>query len=244
MKLAPHKVTQEDNENYEAFVRRRTNRRPYDNQLVPGNIVDEVERIARAQGYVFVSTADREIVQNIIRINQATLFDDLQNDAVYDEIMHWLRFSREEARAKSDGLNAETMMMPGKLLYFVMRHRAMWSFPVIGSIVRYIYLRTMKGVQQLGWIEGPFATTKEYIEAGRTFMKIWIYLTRQHIYIHPFGTVITNPRSHKQFVAKAHIHEGDTSMAWMLFRFGYSKEPPKAFRRPAEMMIIKKETNG
>lgn len=242
--LAPHETTQEDTEKYEAFVRRRTNRRPYDNRLVPASIINEVEKIACAQGYTFVSTADREIVQDIVRINQATLFDDLQNDAVYDEIMHWLRFSHEEAHTKNDGLSAETMMISGKLLHFAMKHRAMWSLPIIGGVIRNVYLRTMKGVRQLGWIEGPFATTKEYIEAGRTFMKIWIYLTQQHVYIHPFGTVITNPRSHKQFVAKAHIHENDTSMAWMLFRFGYSKEPLKAFRRPAEMMIVEKETNG
>ena len=98
----------------------------------------------------------------------------------------------------------------------------------------------MRGVRQLGWIEGPFSNPHDYIEAGRTFMSIWLFFTQRGVYLHPFGTVITNPRSHEQFVKKAGIHESETSMTWMLFRFGYSKKPPKALRRSTEAMIIDK----
>jgi hypothetical protein len=236
--LAAHQVTDDDVQLHKAFLNRQTNRRPYDNRLVPENLIKDVEAIAKRQGYTFASTANKKLVSDIVKINQATLFDDLRNDNVYSEIMQWLRFSREEARTKSDGLSAETMLIPGGILRFAMKHRGMWSYPVIGSLIRNVYLRTMRGVRQLGWVEGPFNTPGDYIEAGRTFMKIWIFFTQHGVYLHPFGTVITNPHSHEQFVKKAGIHENGVSMAWMLFRFGYSKKPPRAFRRPAEVMII------
>ncbi|MGV9001352.1 MAG: hypothetical protein ACOH18_00125 [Candidatus Saccharimonadaceae bacterium] len=226
---------------YEAFMKRQTSRRPYDSRPVHQDILAEVDAIAKRAGYTFSSTDNPKLVAEIIAINQATLFDDLQNDAVFSEIMHWLRFSRKQALQTKDGLSAETMLMPGPLLKFTMKRRWLWTYPGIGHLMRYVYLRTMKGVHQLGWIEGPFNTTGDFLEAGRVFMKVWIYLTQRGVYIHPFGTVITNPKSHKLFVKKATINEDENSMAWMLFRFGYSKQPPKAHRRSTESMIIKKE---
>lgn len=240
IRLVDETCSVEDTQNYRAFLVRQTSRRPYESKLVPSEIIEHVETITEAAGYVFRHTSEQKLVDDIIIVNQATLFDDLGNDGVYHEIMQWLRFSRKEANQKGDGLSAETMLMPGGLLRFTMKRRWLWTYPGIGHVMRYVYLRTMKGVRQLGWLEGPFQTTGDYLEAGRTFMKVWIYLTRQNIYLHPFGTVITNPRSHKQFVEKAAIHETDSSMAWMLFRFGYSKQPPQAQRRPAQNMIVKR----
>lgn len=225
-------------ERFRAFKVRQTSRRPYDASIMDEMIIMEAERIAKAMKHTFHTTHNPTLVKKIIHINQATLFDDLKNDAVYAEIMHWLRFSKKEAADKRDGLSAETMLMPGPALKFGMRHRGLWRMPVIGSIIRWMYLRTMRGVAQLGWLEGPFKTPHDFVEAGRCFMRIWLYFTVKNVYLHPFGTVITNPRSHKQFVQAAGIKESDSSMAWMLFRFGHSKRPPKAWRRSGESMII------
>ena len=222
-----------------AFAERRTSRRPYDKRRVPDEVVDAVGEIARSQGQVFRVIRDPGAVKRIIRINQETLFDDLKNDAVHAEILHWLRFSRREAAARGDGLSAETMLMPGPLLRFAMTHRKMWEAPIVGGIIRRVYLNTMRGVTQLGWLEGSFRGPRDYLESGRTFMRIWLEFTVRGVYLHPFGTVITNPRSHAAFVKEAGITETSSSMAWMLFRFGYSKTPPAAHRRTAEEMIVR-----
>jgi hypothetical protein len=221
-----------------AFQFRRTSRLPYDSRIVGNELLASASSIAAAQGYEFRSTTDARIVSLLMQINQKTLFSDLRNDAVYAEIMHWLRFSKDEAAALGDGLSAETMIMPGPVLRFAMRHRGLWSFPLIGGLIRAIYLRTMRGVRQLGWLEGPFAEPADYLEAGRTFMKVWLFFTEKGVCLHPFGTVITNPASHAAFVRAAGIHEGADRMAWMLFRFGYSTTPPAAHRRPATSTLL------
>ncbi|WP_309108584.1 hypothetical protein [Arthrobacter sp.] len=220
------------------FRSRQTSRRPYDNRVVGEEILREASAIAAGQGYDFRSTANARTVSSLVQINQKTLFSDLRNDAVYAEIMQWLRFSKDEAAAKADGLSAETMIMPGPILRFAMRNRRLWSFPIIGGLIRAMYLRTMRGVRQLGWLEGPFAEPAHYLEAGRTFMRVWLFFTERGVYLHPFGTVITNPESHADFVAEARIHESGNRMAWMLFRFGYSFTPPTAHRRPATSMLL------
>jgi hypothetical protein len=221
-----------------AFRSRRTSRRPYDSRIVDDELLSSASSIAAAQGYEFRSTTDARLVSSLVQINQKTLFSDLRNDAVYAEIMHWLRFSKNESAALADGLSAETMIMPGPVLRFAMRHRGLWSFPLIGGLIRAIYLRTMRGVRQLGWLEGPFAEPVDYLEAGRTFMQVWLFFSEKGVCLHPFGTVITNPDSHSEFVRAAGIHETGGKMAWMLFRFGYSATPPAAHRRPATSTLL------
>jgi hypothetical protein len=236
--LEPRAPTPEDLEGLRVFRARRTSRRPYDARLVPEPVVHAARGIATAAGHAFRTTADRATVRRLVRVNQATLFSDLENDAVYDEIMTWLRFSRREAERRADGLSAEAMLMPGPLLHFAMRHRGLWRAPVVGAAIRSMYLNTMRGVRQLGWLEGPFGGPADYIEAGRTFMKVWLRLTAEGVSLHPFGTVITNPASHRTFAEAVHADESGDRMAWMLFRFGYSRTPPVAHRRPAAAMLL------
>ncbi|HEV7182857.1 MAG TPA: hypothetical protein VGN33_00045 [Leifsonia sp.] len=236
--LSRRALTDEDRRRHALFLRRQTSRRPYDAVLVPDAVVESAAQVAAAGGHRFRTTADPAIVRDVVRINQSTLFSDLQNDAVYDEIMTWLRFSREDARERGDGLSAEAMLMPGGILRFAMGHRELWQTPVIGAAIRSIYLNTMRGVRQLGWLEGPFSGPADYVEAGRTFLQVWLQLTAAGVALHPFGTVITNPSSHSAFATAVDAEESDGRMAWMLFRFGHSKRPPVAHRRPASAMLV------
>ncbi|MEJ8282562.1 hypothetical protein [Curtobacterium citreum] len=238
VRLRPRAVTADDREALAVFLARRTSRRPYDATLVDDAAVDAASAIASAAGQRFRTTSDRATVDEIVRVNQETLFDDLQHDAVHDEILHWLRFSKRQAVTTGDGLSAETMLMPGPVLRFAMEHRGLWEAPGVGAVFKRVYLSTMRGVRQLGWLEGPFRTPADYVEAGRVFMRIWLEFSARGIALHPFGTVITNPRSHAAFVERAGVDESDGRMAWMLFRFGHSDPPPLAHRRPAAAMTL------
>lgn len=236
--LEPHVTTDADRAARTTFLRRRTSRRPYEKRSVPAEQLAQIERLCAQSGHAFGHTAHAPLVKQIVRVNQSTLFSDLRNDAVHAEIMTWLRFSKDQAASTGDGLSAETMLMPGGLLRAAMSHRAWWDAPVLGNALRAIYLRTMRGVQHLGWMSGPFDGPGDHIEAGRTFLRTWLTLTDLGVSLHPFGTVITNPASHRSFVDAAGIAEPPGTLAWMLFRFGYSPAPPLAHRRPASAMLI------
>ena len=238
VRLVPRPASDDARTRLELFRSRRTSRRPYDARLVPDDVVAAATAVAGEAGHAFRTTAEPRTVRRLVHINQATLFSDLRNDAVYEEIMTWLRFSKDDARERADGLSAEAMLMPGGLLRFAMSHRGLWDAPVVGAAIRGMYLNTMRGVRQLGWLEGPFGGPADYIEAGRTFMRLWLELTAHGVRLHPFGTVITNPGSHQAFAQEVGADESGDRMAWMLFRFGYSKTPPVAHRRPATSMLL------
>src|SRR5690606_11750727 len=228
--LVPQPITETDTARRTAFDQRRTNRRPYDSRQVPDADLGVVRAIAAAGGQDFRWNNDPAVVAQIIQVNQETLFDDLRNDAVHAEILEWLRFSERHARRAGDGLSARTMLMPGPALKFAMRSRGLWDAPVIGRLMRWVYVRTMRGVRQIAWFEGPFVARKDFLESGRVFMRSWLELAARGVALHPLGTVITNPRSHQRFVQAAGIQESGDRMAWMLVRLGYAQEPPAAHR--------------
>lgn len=232
------------------FLTRQTNRRPYDSRVVDSEVLTRCIEIAKANGQALGVTADRTKVDRIIEINQRTLFSDLENDAVHQEILTWLRTSKRQTAMTGDGLSAETMLIPGWLIGFAMRHRAMWRWPVIGAAIRGAYLKTMRGVPQLAWLTGRFEGPLDYMASGETFLKVWLELTAAGVALHPFGTVITNPESHAALIREIAGPDGpgvnaaaagEPPFTWMLFRIGYAKTPPQAHRRSLSTMIIEDE---
>jgi hypothetical protein len=223
---------------YKNYLARKTSRIPYDNKLVDEATILAATTLAATYGETLHIAHDKELVKKVIDINQRTLFLDLENDAVHAELMEWLRFSHHEAETKADGLSAETMLINGSVLRFMIKHRGLWRLPIVGSLVKYVYLNTMRGVRQVGWISGPFAALNDYVQAGKCFMDVWVLLTGYDIRLHPYGTVITNQTSHKAFTDLVGETETDGQMAWILFRLGYSKLPPQSFRRDLSSMII------
>jgi hypothetical protein len=217
---------------------RQTSRLAYEARLAPVDVIDAANKEAEKFGQILHITTDAKLVKEIIYVNQRTLFYDLENNEVRKEIKGYLRFSRKEAAETKDGLSAECLVVSGSLLKFFINNHNLWSFPFIGALLKTVYLNSMKGVPQIAWLTGKFDDNKEYLRAGRCFIRIWLIFTQHDIYLHPFGSVITNTRAHKEFCDLVSEKE-EKGMAWMLFRFGYSKKPPVAFRRDIEEMIIK-----
>jgi hypothetical protein len=212
------------------LLERRTSRLPYARRPVPAAALDAARREAAERGHVVAAVSDRRLVDRIIRLNQQTLFYDLENADVRAEIQSWLRYSERHARATADGLSARCLALPGPLLRLCMGNYWIWQLPAIGTVLRYVYLRSMRGVTQVGWIKGPFRDERDYTDAGRTLLRVWLVLTRHGLHLHPFGSVITNPRAHRELVDIVGEDE-NADMIWMLFRVGYSRRPPESHRR-------------
>jgi len=214
----------------ELMLTRRTSRLRYEPRPAPAAVTEEAQRMAAAHGHVLGTSSERRLVDEIVAVNQRTLFYDLANPEVRAEIQSYLRYSEREARAKADGLSARCLSLPGPLLRVLMGNYWIWNVPVVSSALKAIYMRSMRGVSQVAWIKGPFADERGYTAAGRVMLRIWLLLTQHGLVLHPFGSVITNPRAHRELVATLGEQEG-SDMIWMLFRLGYSRAPPVSHRR-------------
>jgi len=213
------------------LVRRRTSRLPYDDRPVLPPALAAAAAAAAAGGHTLRVTADRDLVGRVLDLNQRTLFDDLADDAVRAEIRAWTRTTETAARRTGDGLSARCLGVPGPVLGgFLAAHR-LWSTPVLGAVARAVYRRTLRGVPQVGWLTGAFATSDDHVAAGRALLRLWLVLTAHGVWLHPFGSVITNPRAHRAFADLVGEDERDGT-AWMLFRLGTGPVPPRSHRRP------------
>ncbi len=215
----------------ELLLRRRTSRLAYDDRPVPPPALVDAAAAAAAGGHRLRATADRALVRAVLDLNQRTLFDDLADDAVRAEIRAWTRTTEAAARRTGDGLSARCLGVPGPVLGgFLAAHR-LWSTPVLGPVARAVYRRTLRGVPQVGWLTGAFDTPADHVAAGRALLRLWLVLTAHGVWLHPFGSVITNPRAHRAFAELVGEDERD-GMAWMLFRLGTGPVPPRSHRRP------------
>jgi len=213
------------------LLRRRTSRLAYDDRPVLPPALAAAAAAAAAGGHTLRVTADRDLVGRVLDLNQRTLFDDLADDAVRAEIRAWTRTTETAARRTGDGLSARCLGVPGPVLGgFLAAHR-LWSTPVLGAVARAVYRRTLRGVPQVGWLTGAFATSDDHVAAGRALLRLWLVLTAHGVWLHPFGSVITNPRAHRAFADLVGEDERDGT-AWMLFRLGTGPVPPRSRRRP------------
>lgn len=224
----------------ELITKRHTSRLPYDNRPVPPEVVTELQAEAKEWGHELFVRNDPEAIRWVVELNKESLLNDLEDAAIREELKKWLRYSRQEALAKKDGLSAEAMHLPGLLMRSFFYHHKLWTMPILKQVVGWVYMRTMRGIANIAWIQGPFVTTKDRIRTGHLLIRLWLILTKHGVYLHPYGSVITNDVSRKAMLQKMHIgdEENGKKMVWLLLRLGYSKEPPHSERIQLEELFV------
>jgi hypothetical protein len=105
--------------------------------------------------------------------------------------------------------------------------------PVARQIFGSVYRRQVGHVPALGYISGAFWNPADSIEAGRCLMRFWLGVAHEGLYIHPYGNLVTNRRAAENVEADL-----GTKNIWLIFKIGYSDEPPKSHRLPLENVLI------
>jgi hypothetical protein len=172
-----------------------------------------------------------------MNLNRDTLFYDMAEKESRDEIGRLLRFSQSEAKTKKDGLWAYCMNFPGWLMYLFFRFEWFFELPLINSLSHFYYMKTMNGVRTVGWIQGPFQTPDQWLKSGHMFARLWLVMTKYGVYLHPFGSIITNEKAHDRLREKFKVDESK-DILWLIMRLGYSKEPPRSFRLETDDILI------
>jgi len=214
----------------ELIKARRTSRLHYDGNPLSELALSELAAEAERFGHEFKHSSDGDFIKWVLELDKETLFDDLQDRATREEITSWFRFSAAEAEKNPDGLWSECFGFPGWLLRFFLNRTYLLELPVVKQATMAYYSRSMTGVATVGWLAGPFLKTADWVSAGHMLARFWLVLTKHGGCLHPFGSVITNLRSHHQMAERlAESEEGDR-FVWLLLRLGYSQEPPRSKR--------------
>jgi hypothetical protein len=219
------------------LLQRRTSRLRYDGRLAPQAVVDELAALASEFGHEARFFADRDTVDWVVGLNADTLFDDLDEDDRRREIGAWTHASNRRAARARDGFSPRCLGFPGLLLWLFLDHHGVIRGSGARRTLRRIYLRSMRGTAQVGYLKAVWQTPRQCFDSGRLLMRFWLELTRRGLVMHPFGSVITNERSHAALVERLGGSEADGEI-WLLFRFGYSATPPRSERLSSPELVL------
>lgn len=238
-KLTLHPSAERENEfDAKLIKQRRTSRLHYNGKAVGADVLDSLSSIAHGFGHSFTHTSDSEMVKFIVGLNRETLFLDLDNDKGRTELSGWIRTSVRQAAEKRDGLWSRAMRFPGWVMQNFFFHHERFRNPVLRKILGWVYIRSMKGTRTVGWLRGAFDSRADWVAAGVLLQRLWLEMTKYNVYLHPFGSVVTNPVSHARFISHMGFTENSNDRLWLLMRLGYSDEPPRSYRLTTEEILL------
>ena len=235
LKLIPR--TKEETLDRALILNRRTSRLPYNGKPITDDVMDELSKIAKTYDHLLEFSSEKSEVDWVIRLNSDTMFFDMSQTIARNEVGSWMRFSDEEAKQNADGLAAYAMQIPGFIMWLFVHANWLFRIPGVYQLVRWFYERTMSGTATVAWISGPFETPEDWNKAGRMMARLWLTMTQHKIYLHPFGSVITNNEAHQKMDEHFYNQDRENNL-WMLVRLGYGNIPPQAQRLPLEKMIV------
>jgi hypothetical protein len=221
----------------ELILKRRTSRLHYDGKPVNPEALDPIRAEAERSGHEFFSTSDKDLVEYVIDLNQQTLFQDLESESDRNELNQLFRYSKEEAATKMDGLWSTCMCFPGNLMRSVFTHHEKWAKGWRKWLLAKKYKASFKGTATVCWFGGRFENTADWLNAGRMLARNWLLFTKEGVYIHPFGSLITNKDAYQKINGKFTQPQKEKKI-WMIFRAGYSDEPARSYRLNTEDIII------
>jgi hypothetical protein len=173
----------------------------------------------------------------VVALNADTMFYDMSEPVACNEVAGWMRFSRKEARRKADGLAAHAMNANGLLMWLFAKANWLFRLPGIHQLTKAQYIRAMAGTRNVAWLSGPFFEKHDdWINSGRMLARLWLTMTKHDVYLHPFGSIITNAAAHAQ-MEEHFVNPNRKHPLGMLVRLGYSELPQKSHRLPMEHIL-------
>ncbi len=215
------------------FLKRRTSRLPLREKPVPEEALEKLGNIASNFGQNFSHLTDKATIEKVMAYNTEALFEDLNSPAYHDEIVEWFRYSDKESEEKLDGLDYRCMNTNPLLYKMSAKMSWMMKTPVLKTVMAKTYRAQIGPIPTLGICSGKFWDPADAFKAGKFLINFWLETAANDVYIHPYGNLVTNRR-----IAGLVEKETGVSDAWLIFKMGYSAEPPKSRRLPIEKVLI------
>ena len=215
------------------FLRRRTSRISLLPRPVEESAARSLAKLALKWGQRYEQITDAATIERVLRRNTEAGFEDLNSREYHDEIVEWFRFTDRASRRTRDGLDYRCMNSSRPAFWAAARMPKLLLLPLTRQILARVYRSQLGTVPTIGLLAGPFWKPGAAFAAGRFLMRFWLEVASLGLYVHPYGNLVTN-RSAADWLLK----ETGVENIWLVFKIGYSEEPPESFRRTVEEVLI------
>ena len=217
----------------EVFFSRRTSRISLLPKPVPPDDTEGLSQLAHKWGHKYHQVTKPELIEEILARNIDALFDDLNAPDYHDEIVEWFRFTDRASQQTRDGLDYRCMNSSRTSFWLAARLSGLLQMSLTRPLFKKTYRRQLGIVPTIGMLAGPFWEPASAFETGRFLMHFWLELAKRDLYLHPYGNLVTNKPA-------AEWCRDATSVPdiWLIFKIGFSAEPPKSYRRSVEEVLV------
>ena len=215
------------------FRKRRTSRISFTSQPVPNEAVEALSRLAREWEHDFQLVTDPPIIEKTLDRNIEAVFEDLNASEYHDEIVEWFRFTDRSSLKTRDGLDYRCMNSSRLSFWLAARAPQLLKLPLTSALLKKVYRAQLGQVPALGMLAGPFWDPESAFTTGRFLMRFWLELAKHDLYIHPYGNLVTNKAAADYTLKVLNVPN-----IWLIFRIGFSKEPPRSYRRTVEEVLV------
>ncbi|HVS21388.1 MAG TPA: hypothetical protein VHD88_06040 [Pyrinomonadaceae bacterium] len=215
------------------FLKRRTSRISLLPRPVPHEAAQALKRLAAEWNHRHEQITDTSAIERILDRNTEALFEDLNSPDYHDEITSWFRFTDRASRRHRDGLDYRCMNTSRSTYWLTARFPKLLLLPGARSLLSRTYRAQLGPVPTIGLLAGDFWQPESAIKTGRFLMRFWLETARRNLYIHPYGNMVTNKKAAQWLRAETKVPD-----IWLVFKIGYSAEPPKSHRRPVEDILL------
>ena len=215
------------------FFTRRTSRISLLPKPVPDEDVQAFSSLAREWGQRYEQVTAPDLIERILNHNIDALFHDLNAPDYHDEIVEWFRFTDRASRRTRDGLDYRCMNSARSSFWLAARFPRLLQLPIVRPVLKKVYRKQLGIVPTVGMLAGPFWEAADAFETGRFLMHFWLELAKRNLYLHPYGNLVTNKPA-----AEWCRETIGLSDIWLIFKIGFSDEPPKSYRRTVEEVLV------
>jgi hypothetical protein len=217
----------------ELFLTRRTSRISLLPRPVPSEDVASLSKLANEWGQKYQQVTRPELIEQLLEQNIEAIFDDLNVPDYHDEIVEWFRFTDRASRQTRDGLDYRCMNSSRASFWLAARLSKLLKLSLTRPLFKKTYRRQLGVVPTIGMLAGPFWEPADAFESGRFLMHFWLELAKRDLYLHPYGNLVTNK------AAAVWCRDAiGVSDIWLIFKIGFSAEPPKSYRRSVEEVLV------
>lgn len=202
---------------------RRTSRIPYDGRLVGEETWAKLRAIVEPYGQRLLEYNNPNVVEDTLKLNIDAVIDNLSLTREREEIRRWYRTG--PTPEFGDGLWEKPLNQSA--LEIRMAFGSPWFFrlPIVRPIAAHNYLDTQRGTRHIVLLCGAFEAWPDLVQAGRALFGMWVGMAQLGVYIHPMGSMLTNPRYAAEIARRFNVND-----CWLVMRAGYSAVPPRAPR--------------
>jgi nitroreductase len=215
------------------FLKRRTSRISLKPDPIPVEIIQTLKSLSETSSQRFEVITDSNSIERILDKNTEALFEDLNNADYHDEIVQWFRFTDKKSREARDGLDYRCMNTSRTAFWLSARAPQLLRLPLTSNVLARVYRSQLGVIPTIGMLAGEFWAPESALGAGIFLMQFWLATAQHNLYIHPFGNLVTNKKA-----AAWLSNETGVSDIWLIFKIGYSDEPPKSYRRTVEEILL------